>query len=65
MKKKAEIVADDGENKIKVSIEFQSRNGLARWEVRRVIRQMVRRVSSDLPNLLYTDFGIENTKVHI
>ena len=65
MKKKAEIVADDGENKIRVSIEFQTRNGLARWEVRRIVQQVVRRVSSDLPNLSYTDFGIENTRVHI
>ena len=59
----ARIVADDGEQKVLVTVAVLSRNGLVLDEVREIRTALARHIAHALEQMRYTDWGPENTKV--
>ena len=63
-KRTAVIVADDGKHKLTITVESEYESGwLGVNETTTMMRKTVRQIASVLPNVPYSDFGIDNTKI--
>ena len=63
MKRKGIIVADDGETRIVVTAVITHKGALCREEQLRMRKRLLRGISDVFPEVPYSDFGIENTRV--
>lgn len=63
MKRVAKITADDGQNKVKIVIEVKTKETLMDAEAALIVQGLVRGCADGIRGVVYTDFGVENTKV--
>ena len=63
MKQKITIVANDGDTKIIVTALITHKGGLVYREQRQMRKSVIRHLASVLPDIRWTDYGIENIKI--